>query len=80
MDLREFPLTIEQRRRVFELLKAGYLRYQPFIIADDIEGGAGQTLADPDDTPEPHRTCSVSEIPFPSGGASSPRHRSHAVT
>lgn len=47
MDLREFPLSVEQRRRAFELLKAGYLRYQPFIIADDIEGGAGQTLADP---------------------------------
>jgi hypothetical protein len=46
MDLRQFPLTIEQRRRAFELLKAGYLRYQPFIIADDIEGGAGQTLSD----------------------------------
>jgi hypothetical protein len=46
MDLRQFSLTSEQRRRAFELLKAGYFRYQPFIIADDIEGGAGQTLCD----------------------------------
>jgi hypothetical protein len=45
MDLREFPLTVEQRRCAFELLKAGYLRYQPFIIADAIEGGPGQTLS-----------------------------------
>lgn len=46
MDLRQFPLTEEQQRRAFVLLQAGYLRYQPFIIADDIEAGAGQTLSD----------------------------------
>jgi len=46
MDLRQFPLTSEQQRRAFALLRGGYLRYQPFIIADDIEGGSGQTLSD----------------------------------